>query len=115
MPTFETFLGKIYSISYGLGGHDDVQFGLTVELKGNTWGTVDFIGVWDYNHIKTPSEYAKWTEEDRTDTLVALNRKISELLKITNVKTIDQLKNKPVEVTFEKGTLKSWRILTEVL
>lgn len=115
MPTFEKLLGKIYSISYGLGGHDDVQFGLTVELKGHGWGTVDFIGVWDYNHIKTPSEYAQWTEESRTDKLVALNRKISELLKITNVKTIDQLKGMPVEVTFENGTLKSWRILTEVL
>lgn len=115
MPTIQTLLGKIYSISYGLGGRDDVQFGLTVELKGNGWGTVDFIGVWDYNHIETPSEYATWTEESRTNKLVALNRKISELLKITNVKTIDQLKNKPVEATFENGILKSWRILTEVL
>lgn len=115
MPTITKLLGKIYSISYGLGGHNDVQFGLTVELKGITWSTIDFIEVWDYNHIKIPSEYAKWTEEDRTDKLVALNRKISELLKITNVKTIDQLKNKPVEATFENGSLKSWRILTEVL
>lgn len=115
MPTITKLLGKIYSISYGLGGHDDVQFGLTIELKGSTWGTVDFIGVWDYNHIESPSEYTKWTEDDRTNKLVALNQKISELLKITNVKTIDQLKNKPVEATFENGTLKSWRILTEVL
>ena len=115
MTTFEKLLGKIYSISYGLRGHEDAYFGLIVELRGNGWGTVDFIGVWDYNYIETPSEYAKWTEEDRTDKLVALNRKISELLKITNVKTIDQLKNKPVEATFENGSLKSWRILTEVL
>ena len=65
--------------------------------------------------METPSEYATWTEESRTDKLVALNRKISELLKITNVKTIDQLKNMPIEATFENGILKSWRILTEVL
>jgi hypothetical protein len=42
-------------------------------------------------------------------------RYVSKLLKEAKVDSVDKLKGKPVEVTFEGNTLKSWRILTEVL
>jgi hypothetical protein len=42
-------------------------------------------------------------------------RYVSSLLKDAKVNSVDQLKGKPVEVTFDGNMLKSWRILTEVL
>lgn len=115
MPTVEKLLGKIASIRFGLGGYQDAQLGLSITLEGNGWGTSTFIGIWDYSYIPSPTEFHHWTEEDRTNKLIEVNRKISELLKEAKVSTIDRLKNIPIEATFECRTLKNWRILTEVL
>lgn len=115
MPTVEKLLGKIASIQFGLGGYQDAQLGFSITLEGIGWGTSTFIGIWDYSYIPSPTEFHKWTEEDRTNKLIEVNRKISELLKEAKVSNIDQLKNIPIEAKFECGTLKDWRILTEVL
>lgn len=115
MPTIEKLLGKIVAIHFGLGGYQDVQLGLSISLEGKGWATNTFIGIWDYSYIPSPTEFHNWTEEDRTNRLIEVNRKISELLKEAKVSTIDQLKNIPIEATFECMTLKDWRILTEVL
>lgn len=115
MPTIEKLLGKIASIHFGLGGYQDAQLGLSITLEGKGWGTNTFIGIWDYSYIPSPTEFHNWTEEDRTNKLIEVNRKISELLKQANVSSIDKLKNIPIEATFECGILKDWRILTEVL
>lgn len=111
----EKYLGKITEISFGLGGYQDAQLGLSVTLEGQGVGTHTFIGTWDYNIIKSPSVSAKWTEADRTELMVDLLRKISDLLKKAKVRDINQLKGKPVEMTFESNILKEWRILEEVL
>jgi hypothetical protein len=42
-------------------------------------------------------------------------RYVSKLLKDAKVSSVDELKGKPVEVTFDGNMLKEWRILTEVL
>jgi hypothetical protein len=42
-------------------------------------------------------------------------RFLSKLLKEAKVDSVDQLKGKPVEVTFDGNLLSEWRILTEVL
>jgi hypothetical protein len=42
-------------------------------------------------------------------------RYVSKLLKESKVDSVEKLKGKPVEVTFEGNMLKEWRILTEVL
>jgi hypothetical protein len=42
-------------------------------------------------------------------------RYVSKLLKDAKVNSVDELKGKPVEVTFDGNMLKEWRILTEVL
>lgn len=110
------YLGKITHVSFGLGGYQGVQFGLSVTLEGQGVGTNTLIGgAWDYNWMKEPGEGAKWTEEDRTKIMTEMLRKISDLLKAAKVMSIDQLKDKPIEMTFEGNTLKDWRILEEVL
>lgn len=111
------YLGKITHVSFGLGGYQDIQFGLSVTLEGQGIGTNAFIGgAWDYSFMKDPGENARWTEEDRTKIMIEMLRKISELLKSAKIESIDQLKGKPVEMTIDNdNTLKDWRILEEVL
>lgn len=110
----EKALGKIESVSFGYGGYQDMQFGLTVTLSFRGMGCIDFIeGGWSED-VKV-DKYTKWTETDRSNQRVEMVKKINKLLKDANVNSIDQLKGKPIEVTNEGLKLKSWRILTEVL
>jgi hypothetical protein len=69
---------------------------------------------WDAEKIEC-SEHAKWTEKDRDRNYAEIMRFVSKLLDDAKVDSIDKLKGVPVEVTFENRTLKSWRVLTEVL
>lgn len=107
-------LGKIEKISFGYGGYQDAQFGLNVQLSFGGCGTYVFIdGGWSED-VKVNSN-TKWTEEDRSAQRVEMLKKINKFLKDAKVSTIDQLKDKPVEVTSENMMVKDWRILTEVL
>lgn len=94
----EKMLGKILSVGYGFGGYQEAMFGLSVSLGNDGWGVCDFIGDWVKN-----------------DTHLEHVRRISEILEQAKVRTVDQLKDIPVEVTFHHNTLVEWRILTEVL
>lgn len=110
-------LGKIEKVYFGYGGYQDAQFGLTVVLSfGGGYGCSDFIdGGWSED--VQVDKYTKWTEKDRQIKRADMVKKINKLLSDAKVKTVDQLKNKPIEVTSEGlGTrIESWRILTEVL
>jgi len=77
-------------------------------------GISDTRSAWDAERIEC-SEYAKWTEADRSKQYDEIMRYVSKVLSDAKVDTIDQLKGKPVEITFEDRVIKSWRILTEVL
>jgi hypothetical protein len=110
----EKKLGKIENISFGYGGYQDCMLGLSVTLGNGEWGVQDFKGNWDAESIKV-TEYTQWTETDRDRDYSNLVRFISKLLKQAKVSNIEQLKGKPVEVTFDSNLLKEWRILTEVL
>ena len=110
----EKKLGKIESVKFGLGGYQDSELGLTVTLSSGGWGVSDFKGNWDTERIKW-SEHCKWTEEDRDIGYSETMRYLSKLLKDSKVDSVDKLKGKPVEVTFDGNMLKEWRILTEVL
>lgn len=103
-------LGKITSVHFGFGGYQDAMFGISFGLGGDSWGVSDFWGEW----AERP-EYAKWTIEDQNKKFAEVTKKIHQLLLDAKVETIDKLKNKPIEVTFDGTALKSWRILTEVL
>ena len=66
----------------------------------------------------TRATSAKWTEEDRSKQYDEIMRFLSKTLADAKVQDVSQLVGKPVELTLEGGgfgTLKSWRILTEVL
>jgi hypothetical protein len=107
-------LGKILKVSFGVGGYQDVQFGLHVTLGDSGWGVGMSKACWDPARMER-SEFAKWTEADRDVDLVMVSRYVSKLLKDANVSDVSQLLGKPVEVTFDGNTLKDWRILTEVI
>ena len=110
----EKRLGKIEAVKFGLGGYQDAMLGIHVTLGNGSWGVGDSRANWDSEQIKW-SEHSKWSEEDRDGWYAEIMRYVSKLLKEAKVDSVDKLKGKPVEVTFEGNTLKEWRILTEVL
>lgn len=109
----ENRLGKIESIHFGFGGYDDAQVGLSVTFSFGGCGVGSFKGVWS-SSVKV-TEYTKWTEEDRSKQIVETFWFIEGLLKAAKKTTLEQLKGVPVEIVLENNSLKSWRILEEVL
>lgn len=112
----EKMLGKIVNVYLGLGGYQDNCLGIhfTFESVKDKWGVSFTKSFWDINSIQCDA-YTKWDEDDRKNAYADIMIYISKLLKDANVKSVDKLKNIPVEVTFENNTIKDWRILTEVL
>jgi hypothetical protein len=106
-----TEIGKINSISFGHGGYQDAMIGVTFDLGGKAWGVGDFWGTWSMKR----SESCQWTEADRIKILGETVMKLNKLLEEAKVSDLKDLKDVPVEVSFENNTLKSWRILTEVI
>ena len=106
----ETILGKISSVIFG---KREGRIGLFLTLSG-TSGVQTSYECWDPEEIK-PDKHHKWTEEDRGKILAETMYTISKLLKQAKVNDINDLLNIPVEITFEKNMLKTWRILEEVL
>lgn len=106
-------LGRIEKVSFGYGGYQDVQFGLQVTLGDGSWAVGSFNGGWSADIECT--EHCKWTEADRDRAFSDTMRYVNGLLKDAKVKSVAELKDIPVEVEFDGNTLKSWRILTEVL
>jgi hypothetical protein len=90
------------------------MLGIHVTLGTSGWGVGDSRANWDSEQIKW-TEHTQWSEEDRDGWYSEIMRYVSTLLKEAKVDSVDKLKGKPVEVTFEGNTLKEWRILTEVL
>lgn len=110
----EKRLGKIEEVCFGLGGYQGAMLGLHVTLGDGSWGVSNSKASWDSEKIKW-GEYTQWSEEDRNQWYSDIMRYVSTLLKEAKVDSVDKLKGKPVEVTFDGNTLKEWRILTEVL
>ena len=104
-------IGKITRADFGWGGYQDIQFGISLQFEGPSWATGTFIGAWGRDW--TPD--CKWTEADRGIKLGVACMALAATLKDAKVKSIQELIGKPVEVTFENGTFKGFRILTEVL
>ena len=110
----EKKLGKIEEVSFGLGGYQGAMLGLHVTLGDGGWGVGHSKSNWDSEQIKC-AEHTQWTESDRDMWFSEIMRYVSKLLKEAKVDSVDKLKGKPVEVTFDGNQLKEWRILTEVL
>jgi hypothetical protein len=110
----EKRLGKIEAVSFGLGGYQGAMLGLHVTLGDGSWGVGDSKSNWDSEQIKW-TENTQWTESQRDVYYSEIMRYVSKLLKEAKVDSVDKLKGKPVEVTFDGNQLVEWRILTEVL
>jgi len=110
----EKKLGKIQEVSFGLGGYQHAMLGIHVTLGNEGWSVGDSKANWDSEQIKW-TENTQWAESERDVFYAEIMRYVSKLLKEAKVDSVDKLKGKPVEVTFEGNTLKEWRILTEVL
>jgi len=108
-----TEIGKIQAVKFGMGGYQDAMVGISITLGSdkNCWGVGDFKGAWGISR----SEYSKWTEEDRIKQLGEMVMWAHKIMQEAKVEDLNDLVGKPVEVTFEEMTLKSWRILTEVI
>lgn len=104
-------LGRIRDVRFGFGGYDNAMFGLTVEFDLKGAGVADFDGYWAFERDK----HAKWTEDERLLALGKVCMKLSELLSLIGGSSVDDLIDKPVEVTLDGNRLTSWRLLTEVL
>ncbi len=104
--------GKIHHISFGLGGYRDEMIGINFVLSGRGWEVTDFWGNWSIE--SEPS--VKWTDQQRTNDPGSVCLRVANLFQVANVKTLQDLCNIPVAVTFnEKGDLKSWKIFQDVL
>jgi len=104
-------IGKIQKISFGKGGYQDVEIGVSFTLGGKAWGVNDFWGTFSDER----PEFALWTEENRIKTLGETVMRLNKLLKDAKKRNIVELLNTPIEATFEGNLLKSWRVLTEVI
>jgi hypothetical protein len=114
----EKRLGKIAKVTFGKGGYQDAQFGLSLcfDFDGSRCQT-QIGSAWDAATIDC-SSHCKWSEEDRAKGHDEMCRKVSQLLKDAKVDSVDQLLGKPIEAEFDQGgcgQLKDWRILKEVL
>lgn len=104
-------LGRIQSAYFGMGGYQEAMLGFGVALGGKGWGVGDFVGGWAIDR----SDHAKWSEADRQADIAKAAWRLKEVLEQAHKKHVGELAGVPVEVTFDGLTLKSWRVLTEVL
>jgi hypothetical protein len=104
-------LGSIKKADFGWGGYQDAMLGFSFELGGQSWGVSDFKGAWGIER----TDRAQWTEADRIGELGNASLFVRELLTKAKKQRVAQLVGVPIEVTFESNTLKSWRVLEEVL
>ena len=110
-------LAKISRATFGFGGYQDAQFGLSLTFESPGSGVGTFEGAW----ASPPSEHAKWTEQDQTEAFAKAVRLLRDTLKKAKKEHVAQLVGTPVELTFPGDgsslgmTLESWRVLEEVL
>lgn len=108
----EKVLGRIASISLGMGGYQDAMFGLTIVLHGGAGGCTDFHGFW----ASKPSEGAEWSINDQDTEFAKVMRFTLGLIEDAKVKSLHDLKGVPAEMTFDNTQkLIKFRILTEVI
>lgn len=106
----EKVLGKIEKATYGMGGYDGAMFGLSVTLAFGGRACSDFKGTW-----QTRSENAQFSVEEWQRSHLEAALFVMDLLRDAKKKDVSQLAGVPVEVSTDGNSLKSWRVLTEVL
>jgi hypothetical protein len=104
-------LGKISAVSFGWGGYQDAQIGLSLTFTMKCSGVGTFIGHWG----QAASERCKWTEGERREALADVVIRIADMLTKIHGKDVHDLIGTPVELTFDGNMLHDWRLLEEVL
>lgn len=108
--TESKILGRIEKASFGCGGYQNAMIGLSLTLAspGSVWD--DFWGTFP----PKPGD-----ENKDTAALMVLGTcclRLSDILTKAKVTSVDNLVGVPVEITLNgRNTLKSWRVLEEVL
>jgi hypothetical protein len=107
----KTMLGKISGCLFGLL---DRQIGLHLTFFcSDGSGVCDSFSMWDTSVKVTQS--TMWTEKDRDKQYTSIVRRVSDVLMQAKKTDTSKLVGTPVELTIEDNTLRSWRVLTEVL
>ena len=105
-------LGKIKSAEFGKISDYPIYMGLLLEFTFDGNCHVGDGGMFTTNMSKgciwSSAEERRLAIEERMDA-------VYKLLNDAKVRTVSQLKNKPVEITVENNMFKNFRILTEVL
>jgi len=105
-------IGKIKAVCFGLNeGRLGVSFTFGSTVGG--WGVGTFRGFWSPEIEITKG--TKWTEADRNRAYAETMRFIAEILLKAKRDDVSRLVGVPVEVTFDGGSLKSWRVLEEAI
>ena len=77
----EERLGKIERASFGLGGYQEAEIGLSVTLGDGSWGVQDWKGTWAMKR----SDHCEWKEEERIKILCETVMFLNDLLKKAKV------------------------------
>ena len=104
-------LGKISAVSFGWGGYQDAQLGLSLSFTMKGSGVNTFVGTWGIER----TDYCRWTEEERIRLLGEAVMKLGKMLSMAHKTDVKQLVGVPVELTFDGNLLHDWRLLEEVL
>lgn len=104
-------LGKIESAEFGKISDYPMYMGLLLKFTFDGNCHVGDGGMF----TTSMSKGCKWSAEERRLAIEERMDAVYKLLDDAKVRTVSQLKNKPVEITVENNTFKDFRILTEVL
>ena len=106
-----TSIGKITSVSFGFGGYQDVQFGISISVQTETGSACTGRWMW----TNEPDKHTKWTVADQDAEYANIMRYIIELMSKAKVDRVQDLKGKPIEAIWDGNWLEEIRILTEVI
>ena len=108
--TTEKLLGKIDFAEFGVYPDRPFMYGLMLGFSLSGAGVMD-----GGRYTVNISPDCRWEESERQEAIAKQTDFISGILKDAKCNYVSELKNKPVEVTIQNNTFKSFRILTEVL
>lgn len=104
-------LGKIERVYFGSGGYQEAMFGPTFVLETTEGHVNDFWGTWTAD----PGKDAEWTKDSQIRRQGEMIERLKKLMMDAKVGEFSKLAGIPIEVEWNGMTLKSWRILKEVL
>lgn len=103
-------LGKIDYAEFGLYPDRPFLYGLILGFTFPDGGVGD-----GGKYTVNISKECRWEESERQEAITKQAEQLRDILQAAKCNYVSELKNKPVEVTIEDNSFKSFRILTEVL